>query len=94
MAAHVDEVGALADRVTEQLYAQLGSGRAARVTVVHATPGFGEVQAVGRSLAPFDFARFPLAKNPSPPIISFMPPQLLLAQLAEEYVFAEASARR
>ena len=88
MVAHVDEVGALADRVTEQLYARLGSGRATRVNVVHAAPSFGEMHVVDRSLAPFDFARFPRVRNPSPPIIS-MPPQILLAELAEEYVFAE-----
>ena len=88
MVAHVDEVGALADRVTEQLYARLGSSLATRVNLVHAAPSFGEVRVVDRSLAPFDFARFPRANNPSPPIIS-MPPRLLLAQLAEEYVFAE-----
>jgi len=88
MVAHVDEIGALADRVTEQLYARLGTGRATRVNVVHAAPALGEVHVVDRSLAPFDFARFPRARNPSPPIIT-MPPQTLLAQLAEEYVFAE-----
>ncbi len=88
MIAHVDEVGALADRVTEQLYARLGSGRATRVNLVHAAPALGEVHIVDRSLAPFDFARFPRARNPSPPIIS-MPPQTLLLQLAQEYVFAE-----
>jgi len=88
MVAHVDEVGALADLVTEQLYARLGSGRATRVNVVHATPSLGEVHVVDRALAPFDFARFPRVKNPSPPIIS-LPPQILLAELAEEYVFAE-----
>ena len=88
MVAHVDEVGALADRVTEQLYARLDSGRATRVNVVHAAPSFGEIHVVDRPLAPFDFARFPRARNPSPPIIS-MPPQILLAELAEEYVFAE-----
>ena len=43
MVAHVDEVGALADRVTEELYARLGSGRATRVSVVHAAPSLGEV---------------------------------------------------
>ena len=88
MVAHVDEVGALANRLTEQLYARLGSGRATRVNVVHATPSLGEVHVVDRALAPFDFARFPRVKNPSPPIIS-LPPQILLAELAEEYVFAE-----
>jgi F-type H+-transporting ATPase subunit gamma len=88
MVAHVDEIGALADRVTEQLYARLGTGRATRVNVIHAAPSLGEVHVVDRSLAPFDFARFPRAQNPSPPIIT-LPPQILLAQLAEEYVFAE-----
>jgi F-type H+-transporting ATPase subunit gamma len=88
MVAHVDEAGALADRVTEQLYARLEAGRATRVSVVHAAPAQTEIHVVKRMLAPFDFARFPRAKNPSPPIIS-VPPQILLAELAQEYVFAE-----
>ncbi len=88
MVAHVDEVGALADRVTEQLYARIGSGRATRVNLVHATPSPGEIEVVDRALAPFDFARFPRARNAAPPIVS-LPPQVLLAKLAEEYVFAE-----
>jgi F-type H+-transporting ATPase subunit gamma len=88
MVAHVDEVGALADRVMEQLYARLESGRAMRVSVVHAAPAMAEIRVVERALAPFDFERFPRAKNPSPPIIS-LPPQILLAELAQEYVFAE-----
>ena len=88
MAAHVDEVGALADRVTEQLYVRIGSGRATRVNVIHATPSPGEIEVVDRALAPFDFARFPRARNAAPPMAS-LPPQVLLAKLAEEYVFAE-----
>jgi F-type H+-transporting ATPase subunit gamma len=89
MVAHVDEAAALADRVTEQLYARLEQGRATRVTLAHATPALsGEVHVVERTLAPFDFARFPRTRNPSPPLIS-LPPGVLLAQLAEEYVFAE-----
>ena len=88
MVAHVEEVGALADRVTEQLYARLASGRGRRVSVVHAAPGLAEIHVVERTLAPFDFARFPRVRNASPPIIS-MPPQILLAELAQEYVFAE-----
>ncbi len=89
MVAHVDEAAALADRVTEQLYARLEQGRATRVSLAHATPAVsGEIHVVERTLAPFDFARFPRARNPSPPLIS-LPPGALLAQLAEEYVFAE-----
>ena len=88
MVAHVDEVAALADRVTEQLYARLEAGRAARVTIVHATPAFGEIRVVRRTIAPFDFARFPEARNHAPPLVT-IPLPLLLAELAEEYVFAE-----
>jgi F-type H+-transporting ATPase subunit gamma len=88
MVAHVEEVGALAEQVTEQLYARVASGRATRVSVVHAAPASAGTHVVERTLAPFDFARFPRARNPSPPIIS-MPPQILLAELAQEYVFAE-----
>ena len=89
MIAHVDEAAALADRVTEQLYARLDEGRATRVSLAHATPSpTGEVHVVEHTLAPFDFARFPRAENPSPPLIS-LSPGLLLAELAEEYVFAE-----
>ena len=88
MIAHVDQVGALADRVTEQLYDRLESGRAKRVSVVHATPGLGELHVVERTLAPFDFARFPRARTSVPPLIS-LPPRVLLAELAQEYVFAE-----
>ncbi len=63
MIAHVAEVGALADRVTEQLYARIGSGRATRVNVIHATPSAGEIEVVDRSVAPFDFARFPRTRT-------------------------------
>ena len=88
MVAHVDEVGGLADRVTEQLYMRIGSGGATRVNVVHAIPSLSEIEVVDRALAPFDFARFPRARNASPPIVS-LPPRALLAELAQEYVFAE-----
>jgi F-type H+-transporting ATPase subunit gamma len=89
MIAHVDEAAALADRVTEQLYARLAEGRATRVSLAHATPSpSGEIDVVEHTLAPFDFARFPRAENRSPPLISIAP-ELLLAELAEEYVFAE-----
>ncbi len=88
MIAHVDEVGALADRVTEQLYARVASGQATRVNVVHATPSLGEIAVVDRTLVPFDYARFPRARMARAPLVS-LPPRVLLAELAQEYVFAE-----
>jgi F-type H+-transporting ATPase subunit gamma len=88
MVAHVDEVGALADRVTEQLYERLETGRATRVTLVYATPSTGEIHVVARTLAPFDFGRFPRARSVAPPLTT-LPPGVLLSELAEEYAFAE-----
>ena len=89
MVAHVDEVAPLADRVTEQLYQRLESGGATRVSVAHAAPASSaEIHILERTLVPFDYGRFPRARNSSPPLIS-LPPPVLLSQLAEEYVFAE-----
>jgi F-type H+-transporting ATPase subunit gamma len=89
MVAHVDEAAALADRVTEQLYDRLEQGRATRVTLTHATAEpAAEIRIVERTIAPFDFARFPRTRNRAPPLIS-LPPGTLLTELAEEYVFAE-----
>ncbi len=88
MVAHVDEVGALADRVTGELYARIEAGRAKRVDVVHATPSAGEIEIVVRALAPFDYSRFPRARLAAPPLIS-TPAHTLLTELAQEYVFAE-----
>ena len=63
--------------------------QAARVTVIHAMPApFGAIEIVERALLPFDFARFKVASRSIPPITS-LPPQQLLTELAEEYVFAE-----
>ena len=89
MVAHVDEVGALADRVTEQLYARLGVGPG---DPRQRCPRRAVVRRSARRRPPACALRLrPLSRapcKPSPPIIS-MPPQILLAQLAEEYVFAE-----
>jgi F-type H+-transporting ATPase subunit gamma len=60
-----------------------------RVTVVHAVPdASGAPRVVEKVLVPFDFTRFPLSHGAVPPLIT-LPPRVLLAHLAEEYVFAE-----
>ena len=46
------------------------------------------LQIVERQLVPFDFARFPLPPAAVTPLLTLQP-QVLLEQLAEEYVFAE-----
>jgi len=88
MIAHPEEAAALANRIVEALYERLDAGHIMHVTLVHAVPGTtGSEEIVERRLIPFDFERFPPPKT-APPLLT-LPPQTLLAQLAEEYVFAE-----
>jgi F-type H+-transporting ATPase subunit gamma len=92
MVLHTDEVPALANRITEALYQRLETKHAIRVTVIHAIPGpSGSIEIVERALLPFDFTRFHVTPARIPPIIT-LPPEQLLDQLAEEYVYAELCA--
>ncbi|PWB80043.1 MAG: H(+)-transporting ATPase [Methylocystaceae bacterium] len=88
MAAHVDEAAGLADHVADALYDLLGTERTAEVTMVHSAPDERGVTLVERPLIPLDLARFPASRRSVPPLTT-LPPALLLARLAEEYVFAE-----
>jgi F-type H+-transporting ATPase subunit gamma len=88
MAAHIDEVTGLANRLAEALYRKIDEG-VTGVTIVHASPDQAEAQpVVEKALIPFDFSRFPPVSLDIPPLLT-LPPAMLLAQLAEEYVFAE-----
>lgn len=90
MAAHTDEVSALADRISDAVYAALAPHGPGRVLLVHGSPGEGEDQTIVRRwLLPFDFGRFParLADGQAPLIN--LPPMALLEQLAVEYVHAD-----
>jgi F-type H+-transporting ATPase subunit gamma len=89
MVAHAEEVPLLASRITDALYSRLEKGQATRVTVVHAAPApSATIEIVERALLPFDFARFKVTPRAVPPITT-LPPEQLLAELAEEYVYAE-----
>ena len=89
MVAHAEEVPALASRITDALYSRLEKSQATRVTVVHAVPApSASIEIVERALLPFDFARFKVTPRAVPPITT-LPPEELLAELAEEYVYAE-----
>jgi F-type H+-transporting ATPase subunit gamma len=88
MAAHADEVPALANRLADAVYERLTKG-ATRVTIVHATPSSGGlIDVVSRTLVPLDFNRFPISHRLIPPLIT-QDPRALIAQLADEYMFAE-----
>jgi len=92
MAAHVDEVPALADRIAEALYARLAAGRALRVSLIHARPDTADDQPItDHTLLPFDYSRFPGEARTMPPLVS-LPPDRLTERLAEEHVFAELCA--
>jgi len=91
MIGHPDEAAALAGRIVDALYARLEGVR--EVSLLHAVPAEGAVSVVEKRLVPFDFARFPVAapaagRRAVPPLTS-LAPQVLLARLTEEYVFAE-----
>ncbi|ABE35969.1 H+-transporting two-sector ATPase, gamma subunit [Paraburkholderia xenovorans LB400] len=89
MVAHADEVPALADRITAALYERLNAGQATRVTLLHAVPNPSvTIEVVKTALWPFDFTRFKQALRANPPLIT-LTPEILLAKLAEEYIFAQ-----
>lgn len=89
MVPHASLVPALAGRIADALYGWLANraGRSVDVIVPVWSAG-GGVAAEQRSLLPFDFDRFAVKATVQPPLIS-LPPAVLLARLAEEYVFAE-----
>lgn len=88
MAASTGEVSDLANRLAEALYRRLATGAVETATIVHAVPDQEGARVVTKALIPFDFSRFPHAAPAAAPLIN-LPPEALIAQLAEEYVFAE-----
>lgn len=88
MAAHPDQVPALAGRIADALYARLGDATVARVALVYAVPQAASFSVVQRRLLPFDYARFPAASRRFPPRTDLAPRELA-ARLALQYVFAE-----
>ena len=89
MVAHAEEVPRLAGRITDALYSRLEQDQVARVTVIHAVPApSASVEIVERTLLPFDFARFKVTPRSIPPITT-LPVEQLIADLAEEYVYAQ-----
>ena len=88
MIAHPGQAGNLATRITEAIYARLAAGDATAVTLVHSAPDGPTGAIVTRRLVPVDYARFPPPPHAVAPRIT-LPPEDLLARLAQEYVFAE-----
>ncbi len=90
MVPHASLISGLAGRIADALYDWLSGSVGPRVDVLVPTwSAAGGVVVDRRSLLPFDFRRFSVpAPARQPPLITLSPP-VLLARLAEEYVFAE-----
>ncbi len=88
MATQIGGISGLCIRIAEALYQQMATRRIGAVEVVFPawTVGAG-VGVTWRSLLPLDARRFGAAPGGMPPLTT-LPPQELLASLAEEYVFA------
>jgi F-type H+-transporting ATPase subunit gamma len=89
MVPHASLAPTLADRIAEALYGWLADRAGQRVDMIVPVWSAAEgVRAERRALLPFDFRRFAARTQSQPPLVT-LPPPVLLARLAEEYVFAE-----
>lgn len=91
MITHADQAGALAARIAETVFRGIGHEGFSRVDLVYSEPDNETIAGVSvrrRQLVPFNFGRFPPLSHGQSPLLT-LPPARLLAQLAEEYVFAE-----
>lgn len=88
MATQVGSIAGLCIRIAEALYEQMATRRIGGVEVVFPvwTVGTG-VGVTCRSLLPLDAGRFSVVPVGMPPLTT-LPPDVLLASLAEEYVVA------
>ena len=89
MAPHIDAVPSVAGRVADALYERIAATGLDRVSLVFPTWQAGAgLGTETRELLPFDFRRFAALPDAQPPLTT-LPAGVLLARLAEEYVFAE-----
>ncbi|MCF4167598.1 F0F1 ATP synthase subunit gamma [Zavarzinia compransoris] len=91
MPAHSPAIPKLAAHIVATLEAPIAAGTVTRLDAVFAVwrPSGGTVLE-RRRLLPFDFGAFPVSAAP-PPLVQ-IPPERLLAALADDYVHAQLSA--
>ena len=88
MATQTDGIAALCIRIASALYETILAQRTTTVEVAYPVWAHGEgLRVACQSLLPLDEHRFQTNAAPMPPLTT-LPPDLLLASLAEEYVFA------
>jgi F-type H+-transporting ATPase subunit gamma len=89
MVPRANLIAGLTGRIADALYAWIAGRSGSRVEMIVPCWRAGQgVSAERRSLLPFDFKRFSQPPAGQVPLIT-LPPGLLLARLAEEYVFSE-----
>jgi len=88
MAAHVDGIPALANRLADALYDRVADVGLTHVDIVFARTLPDGIQVDRHSLLPLDLARFARPTDNQPPLTTLTPSNLL-ERLAAEYVYAE-----
>lgn len=89
MASHAGEASALADRITQALYDQIGAGRFSRVKIIHAIPSASAHIAIADELLlPLDLKCFRGSKRRFRPLVTLPVPRLL-QKLAVEYIYTQ-----
>lgn len=89
MISSSEQATLLANRIMDALYQRLDRGTDTRVTLIHAMPdASAQLDVVEKQLVPFDYSRFPAVTRQEVPLLN-LPPAELVAQLADEYIFAE-----
>jgi F-type H+-transporting ATPase subunit gamma len=88
MANQIGTVPEVANRIADALYVQFAKGALVAVDIVFARlDGDRTIRAEHSRLLPLDYERFATAAAAIPPLIT-LGPDRLLAQLAEEYIYA------
>jgi F-type H+-transporting ATPase subunit gamma len=88
MTTHVEGIAVFANRLAEALYRFVAQGAIATVDIVFSRSVPGGLRIDRHSLLPLDLGRFTRPTGKEPPLIE-LAPDLLLDQLAAEYVYAQ-----
>jgi F-type H+-transporting ATPase subunit gamma len=88
MTTHVEGIATLANRLAEALYRFVAQGAIATTDIVFSRSVPGGLRIDRHSLLPLDLGRFTRPIDKDPPLIE-LAPDLLLDQLAAEYVYAQ-----
>jgi F-type H+-transporting ATPase subunit gamma len=88
MTTRIDGIANFADRLANVLYNYLAKQTIAKVDILFARSISGSIRIDRHSLLPIDFTRFARPPRKEPPLITLVP-DVLLARLAAEYVYAQ-----